>query len=106
MAAARIAVLGAGAFGPALCVHLATRAHAEPHVTLYARSPTDAAALSTTRGNARHLPGVPLPASVSVTSDPAALRSAEYLLLAVPSTSIDALCDALLDAGVDAPMVW
>ena len=52
-----VAILGAGAWGTALAVHLA-RARESPGVRLWARDAAQASALAATRENARYLPGV------------------------------------------------
>ncbi|TCZ56686.1 NAD(P)H-dependent glycerol-3-phosphate dehydrogenase [Roseicella aquatilis] len=79
---ARLAVLGAGAWGTALAVQAA---RAGRQVTLWARDPARAAAIAATRENALHLPGIALPEAIGVTADPAAaLRGAEIAILGVP----------------------
>jgi len=104
--AARIAILGAGAFGTALALHLATRAASRPHVTLYARSPAQAAALAGARVNARYLPDCSLPNGVEIVSDLERVQRADQLLAAVPSAALLELVDALRGAGLRAPLVW
>lgn len=80
-----IAILGAGAFGTALAVTLAQN---EP-VTLWARDAAQVRAMQATHENAR-LPGVALPAAISVTNDLGAACSAEVILLAMPMQQIGA----------------
>ena len=75
-----IAVLGAGAFGTALAISLAK----ETPVTLWARDADHIAEMQAQRCNESRLPGVPLPAGLSLTSDFATATTAEVLLLAVP----------------------
>lgn len=80
---ARLAVLGAGAWGTALALQAA---RAGRRVTLWARDPARAAAIAAARENARYLPGVALPAGLVVTAElGAALRGAEAAILAVPA---------------------
>ncbi|MBO1076356.1 NAD(P)H-dependent glycerol-3-phosphate dehydrogenase [Roseomonas marmotae] len=80
---ARIAVIGAGAWGTALAIQ-AMRAGAE--TVLWARDPARAAAMQATRENAAHLPGQPLPEGLRVTADAGeALEGAALALLVVPS---------------------
>ncbi|MCO6415890.1 NAD(P)-dependent glycerol-3-phosphate dehydrogenase, partial [Siccirubricoccus sp. KC 17139] len=79
----RIAVLGAGAWGTALSVQ-AARAGAE--VTLWGRDAGRVAAMAAARENARHLPGVALPAGIALTAEAAAaLAGADFVVLAVPA---------------------
>jgi glycerol-3-phosphate dehydrogenase (NAD(P)+) len=103
---ARIAIVGAGAFGTALAIHLASRAQARPGVALYARTPVHAAALARERVNARYLPGFALPGEIDVVDDARALRDADYLVAAVPSDALVDLTGVLRAAGLAAPLVW
>ena len=85
---ARVAVLGAGAWGTALAIQAARAGHA---VTLWARDPARAAEIAAVRENARYLPGVALPPQVVVTADTgAALADARLILLVVPSQHLRA----------------
>ena len=103
---ARIAVLGAGAFGTALAIHLARSAHARPAVTLHARSREHADAIAASGANDRYLPGHALPGEVTVKADLAAAAQADLLLAAVPTAALPDLVDALRAAGARAPLVW
>jgi glycerol-3-phosphate dehydrogenase (NAD(P)+) len=79
------AVVGAGAWGTTLAVHLARRGP----VTLLARDAEHAAQIATSRENQRHLPGIKLPPAIEVTGDPAAVGEArELVVLAVPSAGM------------------
>lgn len=73
-----IAIAGAGAFGTALAVALGREGRA---VTLWAR---DVGEMAERRRNARYLPGVDLPETVTVTADRDVFARAEVVLLAVP----------------------
>jgi glycerol-3-phosphate dehydrogenase (NAD(P)+) len=73
-----LAVIGAGAWGTALAIQ-AARAGRE--VTLWARDPTNAAAIEQSRINPR-LPGIRLPGTIRVTGQLPA--TADAILLAVP----------------------
>ncbi len=90
---ARIAVLGAGAWGTALARLLGRNGHA---VALWARSPEHAAAIAAAGVNARHLPGAVLGPCVHPTSDLAtAVDGADAVVLAVPVRATDGLLAAL-----------
>jgi len=102
----RIAVIGAGAFGTALAVHLASRAHAAPQVVLHVRDATSAARLLRDRRNERYLPGIALPAALVIEAGLASVPHADFVLAAVPAASLAALVDALRAAGVVAPLVY
>jgi len=81
-APARVAVVGAGAWGTTLALIIA---RAEP-VILLSHSPETAARLKEARENERRLPGIELPSRIRVTADPEAIReAADMVLLAVPS---------------------
>lgn len=78
----RIAIVGAGGWGTALCL---VAARAGRPVTLVARDAAMATAIEATRRNDRYLPGVDLPDRVSVTAELDAVQGAAAVLLVVPS---------------------
>lgn len=81
----KVAVLGAGAWGTAVACALAPR----HQVHLWARDPSQAAALGAQRENLRYLPGFPLPASIAVGADPGtALDGADLLVIATPTGAL------------------
>ena len=84
-----IGVLGAGAFGTALALALSGN---EP-VVLWARSAEAAHAMRDTRENTRHLPGVALPGSLTITSDIGDLQPCDLVLLAVPMQQLRAVLE-------------
>lgn len=102
----RVAILGAGAWGTALAVHLAVRATRASPVLLWARDATQVSALRATRVNERYLPGVPLPSAVQVTDDLAACATADLVIVAVPAGALAATAAAADAAGVHAPLAW
>ena len=79
------AVVGAGAWGTTLALHLARKGP----VTLLARDEEAARAMVETRENERHLPGFRLPVEIEIGADPAALSAAsELVIVAVPSAGL------------------
>jgi len=88
---ARLAVLGAGAWGTAIACALAAR----NEVSLWARDAAQA------RRNERYLPGAAIPASVRVTAD--LPRDADLFLAATP---VAALREIFQKIGRAAPAVW
>lgn len=102
----RIAVLGAGAWGTAMAVHLASRASARPQVVLWARDGVQAQAIAGHRENRRYLAGCPLPESIHVTAELSDARDADLLLAATPVAALLPLADALTSAGCRAPLAW
>ena len=87
------AIIGAGAWGTAMALHLARRGQ---HTTLVTRRPEHAAAIRTSRENRDYLPGLALPVSVVVTSDlPAALVEADVALIACPSQTLRTWCEQM-----------
>lgn len=76
-----IGVIGSGAFGTALAVALAIGG---ARVTLWSRDAASARELRETRENARYLPGVKLPETVSVTAEMVDLAAHGTVLLAMP----------------------
>jgi glycerol-3-phosphate dehydrogenase (NAD(P)+) len=101
-----VAILGAGAWGTALAIHLAERAAAKPEVTLWTRDAVQARAITAERVNARYLPGLALPSSVAVTSDLRQAVRAELLFAATPVAALRGLVQELVAHGVHAPLVW
>jgi glycerol-3-phosphate dehydrogenase (NAD(P)+) len=86
-AAARVAIVGAGAWGTTLAVLIG---NVEP-VTLLTHDDAAATRIGEARENARRLPGVAIPDAVQVTADPAALARAEDLVIfATPSSHLRA----------------
>ncbi|MEJ2060065.1 MAG: NAD(P)-dependent glycerol-3-phosphate dehydrogenase [Gammaproteobacteria bacterium] len=83
MPGSAIAVLGAGSWGTSLAVHLARNGHA---VHLWDRKPEAVEAMSRTRTNARYLPNIEFPPTLTPTADLEAVCAAcDDLLIAVPS---------------------
>ena len=79
-----VAILGAGAWGTALAVHLA-QTRSAPSIRLWARDPAQVRALTMTRENARYLPGIALDSAVTVSADlREVLAGASLLLVATP----------------------
>ncbi len=99
----KVAVLGAGAWGSALAISLASQ-HA---VTLWARDAEQIDTLARERQNARYLPGFIFPDSIHYSADLLhAIRRAEFILAVVPTSGFRALLSALTQAGNTAPVVW
>ena len=94
----RIAVLGAGAWGTAIACVLAARLE----VALWARDAQQARTLARARRNQRYLPGVEIPAAVSVTGDLAEATSG--IALALVATPVAGLREIL--GKVKPPLVW
>lgn len=101
----KITVLGAGAWGTAIACAAAAR-HA---VCLWARDPAQATRLRQTRCNERYLPGIALPASLSISSElSAALAHAEggLLVIATPTAALRAMARVAREHGSRAPVTW
>ena len=101
-----VAILGAGAWGTAMAIHLADRAAAGPEVTLWTRDEGQAHAIAAARVNARYLPGIALPSSIAVTSDLRAASRADLLVAATPVAALPGLVLELVAHGARAPLVW
>ena len=98
----KICVLGAGAWGTAVAANAARR----HEVTLWARDAVQAEAISISRENARYLPGIVLPRSLSVVSGEtaAAVRDAALLIIATPMSALRGQLGALQNVKV--PIAW
>lgn len=82
-----ISVIGAGAFGTALAISLARTG---TPVTLWSRDLDHAREIQETRENARRLPGVTLPDTITITSD-ITQATAATMLLSVPMQQLRGL---------------
>lgn len=82
----QVGVIGAGAWGTTLAVHLAA---AERPVTLWAHSAAANAELAASRRNDRYLPGVTFPPNLRVVTDDVYLAEPHrFFLVAVPSAHL------------------
>ena len=100
-----IGILGAGAWGTALAVHLARRA--DVHVTLWARDAAQARALAEQRVNAKYLPGIRVSERVAVEVALASAARADVLIAATPVAALPSLLAAVDAAGARAqPLMW
>ena len=97
---AKVAVLGAGAWGTAIAAVLSARLE----VALWARDRSQAEAIAKSRRNERYLPGVAVPDAVKVLADlEAACAGARLLLAATPVAGLRELIGALRGGP---PLVW
>jgi glycerol-3-phosphate dehydrogenase (NAD(P)+) len=85
----QVGVIGAGAWGTTLAIHLAA---GQRPVTLWAHTAERCQELEQTRENSRYLPGHPLPPNVRVVTDESYLSEPHRLyLVAVPSAHLRAV---------------
>jgi glycerol-3-phosphate dehydrogenase (NAD(P)+) len=91
----RVAILGAGGMGTALALLFDGRGKA---TQLWSRSPERAAAMARSRLNERHLPGVALPDSITITPNACdATAAADLIVVAIPSSFLRATLTDLAD---------
>ena len=103
----RITVIGAGAWGTAMAM-AACRQNGH-QVRLHARDEAQAAALRDQGENARYLPGVDLPSSLSILSGPLAplaaqAQSQDLFIVATPMAGLRGTLQAL--QNVPGPVAW
>lgn len=99
----KITVLGAGAWGTALAINLATR-HA---VSLWARDPAQVEAMRNRRSNDRYLPGCGFPDALQLDADLRhALAGCNYLIVAVPVAGLRATLRAVREMRCTTPVIW
>jgi len=79
----RIIVLGNGAWGTAIALSLDRRGGHQ--VTLWSHSMEEAEKIAAARENVLFLPGFPLPGSIELTADEAAVAEAEIVISVIPS---------------------
>lgn len=105
----KIIVLGAGAWGTALAVSAAANPQAGHAVTLWARDAALVQGMAQARVNQRYLPGHPLPASLSLSSQPladvvAGLSAFDMVVVATPMAGLRDMLSQL--AGATVPVAW
>ncbi|PTT22654.1 glycerol-3-phosphate dehydrogenase [Acidovorax sp. HMWF029] len=101
----KIIVLGAGAWGSAVAMSAAQ--HPAGHaVTLWARDAVQAQSMRSEAQNARYLPGIAFPPSLSVADGDLGplLPSADLVIVATPMAALRGMLQAL--AGCTAPVAW
>ena len=99
----RLAILGAGAWGTALGVALASH----HQISLWARDPTQGRKLAADRINARYLPDVAMPERVRITTDMrSAIEASELIVVAVPTSALRETLRLVALAGPEAGVVW
>lgn len=90
---AKLAVLGAGSWGTALAINLASVGH---EVLLWTRSDQQAKAMQQSKSNERYLPGVTFSSTLTVTSSlNQALGFANTILLAIPSIAFKTILEQI-----------
>ena len=100
-----VAIVGAGAWGTALAVHLAGVA-APPALRLWARDPSAARSIAASRENSRYLPGIAIPAEIDVISELSrAIAGASLIIVATPVGALTGLVQALR-TQTRAPLAW
>ena len=101
---AALGVLGAGAWGTALAIHLARAGH---DVVLWAHRAEHVAEMLEVRRNQRYLPDVPFPTSLRPTVELAeAVGGQDGVLVAVPSAAFAALLQRLKELPRPAHLSW
>lgn len=99
----KIAVLGAGAWGTALAIHFC----AQHSVSLWARDPKQIAAMSSEHTNARYLPGVALPSSLSLSADlNATVAWADTIVISTPSGAFRGILETIAPLIPNTPVIW
>ncbi len=99
----KIAILGAGAWGTALGVALASR----HEVVLWARDPAQAAAIDAARRNERYLAEISLPAALGVSGEfERAVDGAELAILAATAAGLRSSTERIRETCPDTPFVW
>jgi glycerol-3-phosphate dehydrogenase (NAD(P)+) len=98
-----ITIVGAGAWGTALAISLATN----HRVTLWARDAAQIEAMHITRYNQHYLPEILLPADLKLSSDfPAALAVADLAIIAVPTSALREILHQLVRLSRRFGVVW
>ena len=104
----QITIIGAGAWGTALAI-AASRQPLDHRVSLHARDAAQAQAMQQQRRNERYLPGIELPAALTITSGPldqlvAKFRPEDLFIIATPMAGLRGTLQAL--QGSTASVAW
>ena len=104
----QITIIGAGAWGTALAI-AASRQPLDHRVSLHARDAAQAKAMQQLRRNERYLPGIELPAALTITSGPldqlvAKSRPEDLFIIATPMAGLRGTLQAL--QGSTASVAW
>ena len=100
-----VAIVGAGAWGTALAVHLAGVA-APPALRLWARDSAAARAIAASRENSRYLPGIAIPSEIEVDFELSrAIAGASLIIVATPIGALTGIVQALR-TQTKAPLAW
>ena len=95
-----VSIIGAGGWGTALALVMASRAKAEHEIALWGHDPLHVEALKGAGINEKYLPGVTLPPSICPTASMAECASAEVIFLAVPSKYLAQVAHELAAEGL------
>jgi glycerol-3-phosphate dehydrogenase (NAD(P)+) len=99
----RLAILGAGAWGTAIGIALASR----HQISLWSRDPVQSGTLAAHRVNARYLPDVAIPGGILITSElKSAIESSKLIVVAVPTSALRETMRLIVSAGSTAGVVW
>ncbi len=98
------AVLGAGSWGTALAIQLASNGH---KVCAWDHDAELISALTTDRENKRYLPSNAFPATLTVEQDLAtAIKGVDFILSVVPSYAMRVACEQLASLGHAKKFIW
>ncbi len=99
----KLAVLGAGAWGTAVSISLATR----HDVTLWARDRAAVDDMLATRFNSRYLPDTQIPAQVKISAQfEETIAACDLILVATTTAGLRPALQQLAAAAVASPVVW
>ena len=98
-----ITIIGAGAWGTALAISLATN----HRVTLWARDAVQINAMRATHYNQHYLPEILLPANLELSADfAAAVAVAELVIIAVPTAALRSILHQLVQVPRPVNVLW
>lgn len=85
-----VAILGAGSWGTAVAIHIASSGH---HVMLWGRDPQHVQSMQQSRSNIRYLPDTVFPETLTITANlQDAVESTDHIIIAVPSHAFMDIC--------------
>lgn len=87
-----VTVLGAGAWGTAMAIHMAQRGHS---VILAPRTPSHALELQKNRRNDSYLPDCPFPENLQISIEPESWKDSDLIFLGCPSQGVVEFCNKI-----------
>ena len=99
-----VGVVGAGAWGTALAIHLA---NLHDNIGLWGRNQSDLALIEQTHKNMRYLPEADIPETIQIIHDlPTLIQRSQHILIVTPSVAIREIFQQKIPMPMASYKVW